>query len=98
MNSEIKAVIEECSVCAEFQAKNASQPMQSHKVPDRSWSKFATVLFTVNGKNYITLVEYFSDFVEVNEIEDTTSHAVIQVLKQQFSRHGIPDTVVSDTV
>ena len=51
--------------------------MQSHKVPDRPWSKFATVLFTVNGKNYITLVEYFSDFVEVNEIEDTTSHAVI---------------------
>ena len=98
MNSEIKEVIEECSVCAKFQAKNASQPMQSHKVSDRPWNKVATVLFTVNGKNYITLVEYFSDFVEVNEIEDTTSHAVIQVLKQQFSRHGIPHTVVSDTV
>ena len=55
-------------------------------------------LFTGRGKNYITLVDYFSDFVEVNEIEDTTSHAVIQVLKQQFSRHGIPHTVVSDTV
>ena len=72
--------------------------MQSHKVPDRPWSKFATVLFTVNGKNYITLVEYFSDFLEVDELEDFTSHAVIQVLKQQFSRHGIPHTVVSDSL
>ena len=70
--------------------------MQSHKVPDRPRSKVATVLFTVNRKNYITLVDYFLDFVEADEIEDTTSHAVIQVLKQQFSRHGIPDTVVSD--
>ena len=98
MNSEIKAVVEKCLVCTEFQAKNASQPMQSHKVPDRPWSKVATVLFTVNGKNYITLVEYFSDFLEVDELEDFTSHAVIQDLKQQFSRHGIPHTVVSDSL
>lgn len=51
MNSEIKAVVERCSACAEFQAKNASQPMQSHKVPDRPWSKVSTDLFTVNWKN-----------------------------------------------
>ena len=96
MNSEIKALVERCAVCAEFQAKNASQPMQSHQIPDRPWSKVATDLFTVSGKNYITIVDYFSDFVEVSEPEGTTSQAVIQVLKEQFSRHGIPDTVVSD--
>ena len=70
--------------------------MQSHQIPDRPWSKVATDLFTVSGNNYITIVDYFSDFVEVSELEDTTSHAVIQVLKEQFSRHGIPDTVTSD--
>ena len=53
-------------------------------------------MFTVSGNNYITIVDYFSDFVEVSELEDTTSHSVIQVLKEKFSRHGIPDTVVSD--
>ena len=94
MNSEIKALVESCSICAEFQAKNASQPMQSHQIPDRPWSKVATDWFTVSGNNYITIVDYFSDFVEVSELEDTTSHSVIQVLKEQFSRHGIPDTVV----
>ena len=71
MNSEIKAVVERCSVCAEFQAKNTSQPMYSHKVPDMPWSKVATDLFTVNGNNYITLVDFFSDFVEVDEFENT---------------------------
>ena len=69
-NSEIKAVVERCSVCAEFQAKNAGQPIRSHKVSDRPWKKVATDLFTVN----ITLVDYFPDFVEVDELEDTTSN------------------------
>ena len=96
INSEIKDQVERCSTCAEFQARNASQPMQAHEIPTFSWSKVATDLFTLSGKNYIRVVDYFSDFVEVSELEDTTSCAVIQVLKEQFSRHGISDTVVSD--
>ena len=44
MNSEIKALVERCSICAEFHARNACQPMQSHQIPDRPWSKVS------NGK------------------------------------------------
>ena len=96
MSAEIKDLVKRCSVCAEFQAKNASQPMQSHQNPDCPWSKIATELFTLNTKNYITVVDYFSDFIEVSELQDTTSTSVIQALKEHFTRHGIPDTVVSD--
>ena len=42
------------------------------------------------------VVDYFSDFNEVSELQDTTSTLVIKALKEQCSRHGIPDTVVSD--
>ena len=58
MNAEIKALVERCSVCAEFQAKNASQPMQSHQISNCPWSKIATDLFTLNSKNYITVVRW----------------------------------------
>ena len=40
-------------------------------------------------------MDYFSDFIKVSELQDTTSTSVIQALKEHFSRHGIPDTVVS---
>ena len=93
MSAEIKALVEKCSVCAEFQAKNASQPMQSHQIPNRPWSKIATDLFTLNSKTYITVVDYFSDFIEVSELQDTTPMSVTQALKDHLSRHGIPDTV-----
>ena len=66
MSAEIKALVERCSVHAEFQAKNASQRMQSHQIPNCPWSKIATDLFTLNSKNYITVVDYFSDFIEAS--------------------------------
>ena len=34
--------------------------------------------------------------MEVQEPSDTTSPTIIQSLKEQFSRHGIPDVLVSD--
>jgi len=96
MSSEIKEVVLQCSVCAEFQPKNHKEPMQTSKVPDRPWSRVAINLFTLHKKEYVVLVDYYSDFVEVQEIADTTSLTIIQFLKEQFSRHGIPDVLVSD--
>jgi len=83
MSAEIKALVERCLVCAEFQAKNASQPMQSHQIPNCPWSKIATDLLTLNSKNYITVVDHFSDFIEAtcSKLQDTTSTSVTQALK-----------------
>ena len=47
MNSEIREVILQCSVCAEFQQKNHKEPMQTTKFPDRPWSRVAIDIFTV---------------------------------------------------
>jgi len=50
-------------------------------------------MFTLQRKEYVVLVDYYSDFVEVQEVADTTSPTIIQFLKEQFSRHGIPDVL-----
>ena len=42
------------------------------------------------------LVDFYSDFIEVKKLEENTSSSVIEFLKEQFSRYGIPDTVVTD--
>jgi len=42
------------------------------------------------------VVDYFSSFVEVNELRKNNSEEVIQFLKSIFARHGIPDQLVSD--
>lgn len=97
MNTNIKEAVTKCEVCAEFQARNASLPMQTHPIPDRPWSRVAADLFTLNSKGHIVLVDYYSDYIEVSPgLKDTKSPVIIKFLKQQFSRHGIPDVLVTD--
>ena len=45
---------------------------------------------------YLIAVDYYSKFPEVTSLENTKSQGVINAMKSIFSRHGIPDQVVSD--
>ena len=45
---------------------------------------------------YILVVDYFSRYVEILKLSTTTSASIIVALKTIFSRHGIPETLVTD--
>lgn len=96
MSSEIKEAITNCSICAEYQAKQQRQPMQSHQIPDRPWSRLSSDLFTLPNKEYVVLIDSYSDFVEVRHLKTTTSATLIEFFKEQFSRHGLPDVLMTD--
>ena len=72
MSSQIKETVSKCQICAEFQAHNPRQPLQTHEIPARPWSRVAANLFSLHSKNYIVLMDYYSDFIEVNKLPDTT--------------------------
>lgn len=44
----------------------------------------------------MVLVDSYSDFIEVIQLKDTTSATIVEILRQQFSRYGIPDVLVSE--
>ena len=75
-------------------ARTVSRAPSTHELPDRPWNKVETDLFTYNGDNYTVIVDYYSNFIELDCLRNTTSQAVI--LKTTFVRHGTPDFVVSD--
>ena len=50
----------------------------------------------MNGKNFLIIIDYFSRYPEVVKLRGTTSRDIIEILKSIFSRHGLPQTVVSD--
>ena len=88
--------VSQCSICSEGQSQNPKEPMQSHQIPDRPWNRVAADQFKLHGKDYIVVVDFCSDFIEGKMLQENTSSAVIEFLKEQFSRHGIPDTLVTD--
>ena len=96
MNKGMKEAVVKCEICAAFQAKNVKQPMQTHEIPDRPWSRVSSDLFTLNCKERVVLADSCSDFIEVGELKGTTANYIIEFLKEQFSRHGIPDALVTD--
>ena len=96
MNAEIRDFVSQCSVCNTLRPEQCREELKPHELPTRPWSKVGTDLFTFDGKNYIVTVDYYSNFIEMDKLSDTTSKTAIETLKKQFARHGIPDILVSD--
>ena len=44
----------------------------------------------------MSYLDYYSRFIEIAELDGTTAEAVIQHCKDIFSRHGIPEEVVTN--
>ncbi|KAK7102857.1 hypothetical protein V1264_021022 [Littorina saxatilis] len=53
-------------------------------------------MFVLNDQQYLTVVDYYSRWVEIAHLKQTTSPAVIENLKSIFARQSIPEVVVSD--
>ena len=96
MSSQVKELVSKCSVCNTYQPKQCKEPLLSHDSPALPWSKVGVDLFIYENRNYVITVDYFSNFFEVDYLTRTTTTAVIKKLKEQFSRHGIPETVFTD--
>ena len=96
INGQIKDKVAMCEICNEFRNSQAKQPLKPHEIPERPWQILGTDLFELDGQNYLILVDYYSKFFEVSKISGTGSESVINVLKQNFARHGIPEKLISD--
>lgn len=96
MSTQVKDFVSRCSVCKTYQPRQCKEPLISHELPARPWAKVGVDLFVLENRTYLLTVDYFSNFVEVDYLTSTTSTAVIKKIKEQFSRHGIPEIVFSD--
>ena len=66
-------------------------------IPSRvPWQKVGTDLFEFKGQEFVLVVDYLLRYCEVGVLKHSTSEEVTQHLKPIFSRHGIPETMISD--
>lgn len=97
MNSEIKDTVRTCGICLKYRNKQLKEPMwvdeQERLTP---WSKVGIDLFTLHGKNYVLLMDYYSHYPEIALLKDTAASTVTTHVKSFFTRHGVPDTVRTD--
>ena len=60
------------------------------------WQKEGMDLFEWQELTYLIIVDYYSRFIEIAQLDRTTAEAVIQHCKNIFLRCGIPEEVVTD--
>ena len=95
INADIDKMIRSCSACQANQTSQQAEPLMNIET-DAPWSVVGTDLFQWNSKQYIIVVDYYSNFPVVRQLGDTTSHNVVNCLRSIFAEFGIPDKVISD--
>ena len=96
LNQELKDHISHCITCDTFNSKQPKEPLIPHEIPKRAWAKIGCDIFEFEKKSYLVTVDYYSNFFEVDRLEQLTSLAVIKKLKSHFARFGIPNSLVTD--
>ncbi|PIK57193.1 hypothetical protein BSL78_05892 [Apostichopus japonicus] len=97
MAKDLSDMIKLCTVCNKYQTMPQKEPLISHNTPERPWEKIGCDLFTVDSKDYLCTVDYYSDIFEVDHLSHKKdSQTVIKMLKKHFSNHGIPNQLFSD--
>ena len=57
----------------------------TYSLPTRPWQMIGQDLFTLDGKNYLISVDYYSDYWELDYLTNTTGKAVVEATKTQFA-------------
>lgn len=96
MNQDVENKVNRCAVCQKYRYQQQREPLKSHEVPNSPWIKVASDLFHLNGKDYLLLIDYYSNYPEFALLANTSSKSVINYMKSIFARHGIPEHVVAD--
>lgn len=94
MNSELRHWISTCEPCSVFETSHGKETLMTHEipVPQRPWEKVAVELFTLDQKDYLVVVDYYSGYWELGRLHSTDAGAII---KKFIIRVMLPDMAVA---
>lgn len=89
MNRDIETKVQCCGICQQHRYKQQKEPLLPHYKPCEPWRKIGADLFQLNGKDYLVVMDYYSNYPEFALLTDTSRKQIILHLKTIFARHGI---------
>ncbi|XP_011410334.1 PREDICTED: uncharacterized protein K02A2.6-like [Amphimedon queenslandica] len=92
---DMEAFIKSCPQCSQ-RTPLTCEPLLPTTLPNHPWERVAADLCQLKGSVYLVVADYYSRFIEVKQMASTTATKVIEALKSIFSRHGIPEVLISD--
>ena len=97
ISAELKDYVAKCETCNAFSKAQPKETLKPHPVVTRPFEKIGCDIFTVDGRDFLCTVDYYSDYFEIDNLQGKKdAPAVISRLKRHFSTHGIPEVIMSD--
>jgi len=103
MTRDVNLVVKTCYKCQLFRPRPF--PKDSENIATPAEAPFVRVGLDLVGPLYLTqrnnqyivvLVDYFTEWVEAEPLQKTESQDIIRFLTSVFSRHGIPEVLITD--
>ncbi|GFO24442.1 Pol polyprotein [Plakobranchus ocellatus] len=91
LSTELKNLICNCKICQESRPEQRREPLQPTKLPSRPWKKLGIDLLEFRKKSYLVVMDYYSRWLEIAFISNTSANTVITKLRVIFATHGLPD-------
>ena len=97
MDREIEEKVSNCNICQMMRNDPPTSQVHPWIFPNKPWSRLhIDYAGPVGGNMYLVVVDAYSKYPEVVKMSSTTSEATIRALREMFSRHGLPEVLVSD--
>ena len=90
MRKSIQDMCDACGICAQYGQSAPKEPMKSLPIPTRPWQIVSQDICELHKQSYLVTVCHFSDWIEVDKLEDTLSSTVIEKTKCHLARYGVP--------
>ncbi|XP_065174678.1 uncharacterized protein K02A2.6-like [Sycon ciliatum] len=95
LSSDIATLVQTCEECSRHRSQ-PPEPLLSTPLPEFPWQHLAADFFTIDGRNHLLVIDYYSRFIEVLDMPSLSTARTVSHFKSLFARHGIPDSLTTD--
>ena len=97
INEDLKELVEKCSLCQSQQNYTSTVQKYISEFPPHPWHTLGSDIFYFRRLDFLVVVYYFSKYLLVRKIANSTTSAVIKELGVIFSEFGKPQVFRCDT-
>lgn len=98
VDKAVESRVKECMGCIMTSLENAPTPMSGRMLPERPW-EYVALDFKEglpDGKSILVAIDYFSKYVEMALMTDTSATEMVICLKAMNARYGNPSRYTVD--
>lgn len=96
MTTDLAEAVKKCDICQQTRPALTKELLMTYPIPNLPWQIVASDCFECDGSHYLIVVDPYSDYIEIKQLNSLSSAVLIEQLKQIFAVHVIPITFISD--